>query len=514
MIPEFQVNDYNCGTTLLKLISEFPQVARGSSDYGFMLSGKTYMVPFYQTDVIYWISCVSDVLREARNVSSMDPHQVLEFNDSFYFINYNFIRSIFIDFEKDINNVPNYFEGLIKSHFTYTSINLGILIGIWFLMTFIMVIFYNNLFVKITKCKTIFTLIPNHNVDELRTGVQRFKEVFLKIIPLDHQMFINDEREPMVNEEDLESWEKDRIKSMELEKKRAEDNLNNAATRRTQRTGRNEIIISEALPDSEKKQKPTALQKDYLHEAEELENNKQPELFNMEDRPLIASRNKEKVEGNDEIFHVELKTENNRPEELVKPTNTTKKNKVAAKGKSRIVFTNGQPDAQAGNEEDSQSQEGIKQELLYKDSFSYYPGLFRRLTCTGFFIFPIPILIIIMDYYIYSEYSSQALFLNQCMKTRTNLHYLNALNYEITSNGRIPKGHTLQSTDKEVDMIEYFSVIESEFLARFAEYRNSDFPSYLKTTIDKFILYTQGNICKMGGLKSISYLASCRLISP
>jgi len=516
LIPEFEDNDHKCDESLLYIKGYFPDIRRNTSDYSIRQAGKEHSISLYQVDAIYYISIAAEFLQNVTNRTKMSEVQKILFDDAFYFINHNFGRTFMQEFDADRQNLQEFFKRLIKNHFVNTFSTFGALILFWFLITAVMLFYYSAIFRGIALCFSIFGLILDLQTEDLKQRVERFKENHLKVRPRNFEVFINKDQDDD-QDEDIESWEV-------VYKSAMQQNRSPSAHNKTlllKNKSKEEEEFQEVLPPTAKGNPPNISQVHPFtqkeHSTIEKSAGQSPPQPNPnespEDFPLKESNeNSQKPERRHHRSDTTTKQASS-----MKQSKNKQLNKVITSKKSRVIYSTGTRHEEY-KERDApwitEDQGDDKSNKIYKGTQNYYPGLFIRLACTGLVLFPVPVVIIFMDYLIYSEYTFQADFLNRNMEIRSSLHYLNALNYELISTGIKPTGRTLEQPDKEVDLVEHLIRHEDTTLAKYMAYTVSDFPSYLKQPIEKFLRYSQGDICEMGGVTFISYLKSCSLLSP
>jgi hypothetical protein len=378
-----------------------------------------------------------------------------------------------------------------------------------------MLYYYSAIFRCIALCYSIFGLIPDLQAEDLYRRVEQFKESYLKIVPRDFEMFINRNLEDE-QEEDIESWEV----VYKAATQRTQPPLSHQKSRFLQTKSRDFQESQEVEPPIAKRSPSSLSQVHPITEKQATPIAKEPGYVppqgysseSPEDFPLKESREATQKAGRNNM----LPDASSKQAPGLKQSKSKQQNKVITSKKSRVIYSTGQRHEDYRDRDapaDADAQEEDKSNKIYRGTQSYYPGLLVRLACTGVVLFPVPIVIIFMDYTIYSEYTFQADFLNRNMEIRSSLHYLNALNYELISTGVKPTGRTVQQPNEEVDLVEHIIRHEDTTLAKYMAYSVSDFPSYLREPIEKFLRYSQGDICQMGGLTFISYLNSCSRIS-
>ena len=147
---------------------------------------------------------------------------------------------------------------------------------------------------------------------------------------------------------------------------------------------------------------------------------------------------------------------------------------------------------------------------LTRDTKNNVKGMAKRQVFTVILMFPIQIFIVFADYWMFKDYKNQAELIQGSLEVRTSLHYLNGLNYEAISTGKLMMGRVDNITESpEVILTDYIVDRNERLVAKFIQLDRYKFPNYLSKSMDTFEQYMFNDFCKLGGITPISYLESC-----
>ncbi len=466
---EFMMNDDKCEESLLDIKKSFPEVRRNTSTYRAKKGGVYFDFSLYQVDAISWLILSSEDLFHLKNWTDFSPSEQQVFSDSYYFISENFWKSYLFDFDRDRLFVPALYESLIKRHAVWTIGSFSLQTLVFAAVGLLLVLQTVKLFRKINDSFTIFGRLPPSLVQSInsRAGLFKIRHLQREAPEPEHKCI-----EEYYLEKD--SWEE----------------------------GSSHRRRPDVQPDSDR----------LLPELQEVVQ----EAVSDEGVTPLQYFKSNKFSSSSRIFFGQSPiAQTSESAVLVPPTHSSFRigqpgdNLKLQKKNTRILFghTGGSSRPLATDTATERQEETERSEQLEQPTKRRCLSMVKRLGCSGLLMFPTQIAIVWMDYSIYREYRLEAQFVNTNMQMRTSLHYLNSLNFEMITSAQVPFGRVATSSS-ETNLIEHFLRTSDETAAYYMGLDLTRFPQYLRPVLDRFDRYSQADVCALGGISPISYLAS------